>query len=66
MGSMKRSTLALTMVASAVLVSGCATQSPPMAVKDAPQSVEVQKQMQQDTARALLAKPTLKRKIARE
>ncbi len=64
MGSMKRSTLALTMVASAVLVSGCATQSPPMAVKDAPQSVEVQKQMQQDTARALLAKPTLKRKIA--
>jgi curli biogenesis system outer membrane secretion channel CsgG len=61
---MKRSTLALTVVASAALVSGCATQSPPMAVKDAPQSVEVQKQMQQETGRALLAKPTLKRKIA--
>jgi curli biogenesis system outer membrane secretion channel CsgG len=61
---MKRSTLALTVVASAALMSGCATQSPPMAVKDAPQSAEVQKQMQQETARALLAKPTLKRKIA--
>lgn len=64
MESIKRSTLALTAVASAVLVSGCATQSPPMAVKDAPQSAEVQKQMQQETARALVAKPTLKRKIA--
>ena len=64
MGSMKRSTSALTVLASAALVSGCATQSPPMAVKDAPQSTEVQKQMQQETARALLAKPTLKRKIA--
>jgi len=64
MGSMKRSTLALTAVASAALVSGCATQSPPMAVKDAPQSAEVQKQMQQETARALVGKPTLKRKIA--
>jgi len=61
---MKRSTLALTAVASAALVSGCATQSPPMAVKDAPQSAEVQKQMQQETARALVGKPTLKRKIA--
>jgi len=64
MGSMKRSTLALTAVASAALVSGCATQSPSMAVKDAPQSAEVQKQMQQETARALVGKPTLKRKIA--
>ncbi|SDE88650.1 Curli biogenesis system outer membrane secretion channel CsgG [Massilia sp. PDC64] len=64
MGSMKRSTLALTTAISVGLLSGCATQSPPMVVKDAPQSAEVQKQMQKDMARAAIAKPTLKRKIA--
>nr|WP_091667472.1 CsgG/HfaB family protein [Massilia sp. PDC64] len=61
---MKRSTLALTTAISVGLLSGCATQSPPMVVKDAPQSAEVQKQMQKDMARAAIAKPTLKRKIA--
>ena len=64
MGSMNRSTLALTTVISAVLLSGCATQSPPMVVKDAPQSAEVQKQMQKEMTRAAVAKPALKRKIA--
>jgi curli biogenesis system outer membrane secretion channel CsgG len=61
---MKRSTLALTTAMSAVLLAGCATQSPPMTVKDAPQSAEVQKQMQKEMARAAVAKPTLRRKIA--
>lgn len=64
MGSMKRSTLALTTVMSAALLAGCATQSPPLTVRDAPQSAEVQKQMQKEMARAAVAKPTLKRKIA--
>lgn len=64
MGSMKRSTLALTAAVATAVLSGCATQSPPMVVKDAPQSAEVQKQMQNDMARAAVAKPLLKRKIA--
>jgi len=64
MSSIKRSTLALTTAVSVTVLSGCATQSPPMVVKDAPQSVEVQRQMQNDMARAAIAKPVLKRKIA--
>jgi curli biogenesis system outer membrane secretion channel CsgG len=63
MGLLKRS-VPLTMFVSAALLTGCATQSPPVIVKDAPQSAEVQKQMQKEMTRAALAKPVLKRKIA--
>ena len=64
MGFTVRSRAALVAVASSAFLSGCATQSPQPVVKDAPQSAEVQKQMQKDVATAALAKPALKRKIA--
>lgn len=64
MGFTVRSKAALLAIASTAVLSGCATQSPPLVVRDAPQSAEVQKQMQKDMASAALAKPTLKRKIA--
>lgn len=57
-------TAAILTVSSIAALSGCATQSPPMAVKDAAQSVDVQKHMQKEMAAAPLAKPVLKRKIA--
>jgi curli biogenesis system outer membrane secretion channel CsgG len=64
MGFTERTRLALVAVASASVLGGCATQAPPPVVKDAPQSAEVQKQMQKDMASAVSAKPVLKRKIA--
>lgn len=64
MGSTLRSAAAAVVVASALGLTGCATQSPPLVVKDAPQSAVVQKQMQKDVAIATLSKPVLKRKIA--
>jgi curli biogenesis system outer membrane secretion channel CsgG len=64
MGFTVRTSAAALAAASALALSGCATQAPPLVVKDAPQSAEVQKQMQKDMANAALAKPTLKRKIA--
>jgi len=64
MGFTVRSTAAMLAIASTAALSGCATQSPPLAVKEAPQSAEVQTQMQKDMASASLVKPTLKRKIA--
>jgi len=64
MGSIKGSVLALTAAMSAALLSGCATQSPPTVVKEAPQSADVQKQMQKEAAQAAVTKPVLKRKIA--
>ena len=51
-------------VLSALVLTGCATQSAPIVVKDAPHSVDVQKQMQKDMAVAAAAQPVLKRKIA--
>lgn len=59
-----RSTAVLLAFASAAVLSGCATQAPPVVIKDAPQSAEIQKQMQKDVASAALSKPVLKRKIA--
>ncbi|MEO8118455.1 MAG: CsgG/HfaB family protein [Rhodoferax sp.] len=47
-----------------LLVTGCATQAPPVVVKESPQSTAVQKSAQQVVALAAPAKPTLKRKIA--
>ena len=58
-----RSRAVIMTMTSVAALSGCATQSPPIAVKDAAQSAEVQKQMQKE-ATASLAKPVLKRKIA--
>jgi curli biogenesis system outer membrane secretion channel CsgG len=63
MGSTVRVTAAWLAVASTLALAGCATQAPPLVVKEAPQSAEVQKQMQKDMF-AVAAKPTLKRKIA--
>lgn len=48
----------------AVLLSGCAVQAPPIAVKEAPQAIEAQKNAQQVVVHAAPAKPVLKRKIA--
>lgn len=64
MGMTVRSTAAALATASTIVLSGCASQSPPMAVKEAPQSANVQKQMQKEMALAANAKPVLKRKIA--
>ncbi|HEX4511247.1 MAG TPA: CsgG/HfaB family protein [Burkholderiaceae bacterium] len=53
-------------IASAVfgLLAGCATQSPPVAVKEAPQTMAAQKEAQQKLVAAAPTAPTLKRKIA--
>jgi curli biogenesis system outer membrane secretion channel CsgG len=64
MGFAVRSCAAVLAISSIAVLSGCATQSPPMTVKDAPQSAEIQKQMQKEMASASSAKPALKRKIA--
>lgn len=48
---------------SAVLAA-CATQTPPVQQKEAPQSLDAQRQAQQAIAQAAPAQPTLKRKIA--
>ena len=64
MGLNVRPIAAMLAITSLAVLSGCATQSSPMVVKDAPQSADVQKQMQKEMANATLAKPVLKRKIA--
>lgn len=46
------------------LVAGCATQAPPIAVKESTQSVTAQRSAQQAVAAAAPAKPVLKRKLA--
>ncbi|MBP6008884.1 MAG: curli production assembly protein CsgG [Rhodoferax sp.] len=46
------------------LLFGCATQAPPVVVKEAPQTAAMQKSAQQTVALAPPARPTLKRKIA--
>lgn len=45
-------------------LTGCALQTPPVAQKDAPQSLATQKAAQQDVVSQALVTPTLKRKIA--
>ena len=47
-----------------VLLSGCAIQTPPIAQKEAPQSLEAQKAAQQTVKDQAPSTPTLKRKIA--
>src|SRR5438874_13172805 len=64
MGSTVRATTAWVAVATTLALAGCATQSPPLVVKEAPQSADVQKQMQKEAALITSAKPVLKRKIA--
>lgn len=54
---------ALAATAAALALAGCATQAPPVEVKEAPHAADVQKRMQQ-AATAQAAKPALKRKIA--
>lgn len=51
-------------ITAAALFTGCATQAPPVAVKESPQPAAAQKSAQQVVAAAAPAKPTLKRKIA--
>jgi curli biogenesis system outer membrane secretion channel CsgG len=53
-----------TAIVTAILVGGCATQSPPVAVKEAAQSLEIQRAAQQVAAAAASDRPVLKRKIA--
>ena len=51
-------------VVASSLVAGCATQAPPVAIQESPQSIAAQKAAQQSVVAAAPAKPTLKRKIA--
>lgn len=51
-------------ITSAALFTGCATQAPPVVIKESPQPTAAQKSAQQVVALAVPAKPTLKRKIA--
>jgi len=64
----KKRMLQILWIAAAIVTSmflaGCATQAPPVAVKEAPQSSAAQKNAQQLVAQVAIAKPTLKRKIA--
>jgi curli biogenesis system outer membrane secretion channel CsgG len=64
MESTVRSTAVWVAAVSTLALAGCATQQAPLVVKDAPQSAQVQKQMQNDVALAATTKPVLKRKIA--
>lgn len=47
-----------------LLAAGCAVQSPPVAIKETPQTSQVQKSAQVAAVQALVSKPVLKRKIA--
>ncbi|MGH6803058.1 MAG: CsgG/HfaB family protein, partial [Methyloceanibacter sp.] len=53
-----------TVLTLAVALSGCATQTPPVAPKEAPQSIAAQRAAQQALASRAPAVPTLKRKVA--
>lgn len=59
---LKSSSLAILAVTG--MLSGCATQSPPVIQKEASQSASAQKTAQQQTAAQVPVTPTLKRKIA--
>jgi len=54
----------ITPLSAAVFLTACATQAPPVAVKESAQSVAAQRSAQQAVATAAPAKPVLKRKIA--
>ena len=54
----------LTPLVGAIFLSACATQAPPVAVKESAQSTAAQRSAQQAVAAAAPAKPVLKRKIA--
>lgn len=51
-------------LAAALFLAGCATQAPPVAVKESTQSTAAQRNAQQAVAAAAPTKPVLKRKIA--
>lgn len=55
---------AVAAITASSLFTGCATQAPPVVVKEAPQAAALQKNAQQTVALATPTKPTLKRKIA--
>lgn len=55
---------AAAVLSAVVLLAGCATQAPPIASVEAPQSAVRQQQAQQAVAQAPAARPALKRKIA--
>lgn len=63
-GSGRRMAFRCTCAVLLSLTVGCATQTPPVARKDAPQSIATQQQAQQAVARQVPAAPALKRKIA--
>lgn len=54
----------ITPLAAAIFLSACATQAPPVAVKESTQSTAAQRSAQQAVAAAAPANPVLKRKIA--
>lgn len=51
-------------LAGAIALGGCATQTPPVAQKEAPATVAAQRQAQQAVANSQPAAPVLKRKVA--
>jgi len=55
---------AAAVLSAVILLAGCATQAPPVASVEAPQSAVRQQQAQQAVAQAPAARPALKRKIA--
>ena len=57
-------TVAASSIAVAIMVTGCATQAPPVEVKESAQSLEAQRRAKVATDIAALGNPTLKRKIA--
>ncbi len=59
-----KESIVLTTFASGLFLSGCATQTPPVAQKEAPQSIATQKAAQQAIVSQAPVVPTLKRKIA--
>lgn len=61
---MKNSGLLGSGIAAVVILSGCATQAPPVAQKEAPQSTSAQKQAQLSVQNLAPASPKLKHKIA--
>lgn len=59
-----RLAIALPVVTAVLAFSGCATQAPPIEVKEAPQSAEAQRKAQKVSTLTPASTPTLKRKIA--
>ena len=59
-----KETIAHALRLAAIVISGCAVQSPPVAQREAPQSVVAQKGAQQELVTQAPPAPTLKRKVA--